>query len=72
MNELTETQVITHEWMVKFMMDHHRPPTLREIGQNYGISSKAVLDRINGMRKKGLVRWGKYAIPTGIKVIKNI
>lgn len=71
MNEITEIQVYTHEWMVQFMIDNHRPPTIREIAKNYGVSSKAVLDRINAMRKKGLVQKGKYAIPTGIKVVKE-
>lgn len=34
---------------------HGRPPTIREIGVQFGIGNKAVSDHLEALKKKGLI-----------------
>ncbi len=55
MKEITERQ----KQILNFISDYQRtnsyPPTVREIGENFGISIRAVQDHITALQKKGYI-----------------
>lgn len=52
----TRRQLDIHAWMLAFQLAHSMPPTMREIGEAFGITStNAVNDHLRAMAKKGLV-----------------
>ena len=57
MNPPTTKQLAIWSFMIDYQAEHSRPPTIREIGDAFGIrSSNAVTDHLIALRKKGLVR----------------
>ncbi len=59
MKGLTDRQRAVLDWIVEFMREHRLPPTLREIGRAFGISSPGVLGHLRALERKGYVRRGK-------------
>lgn len=55
MNKLTDKQKDTYDFIIKFFKENYKFPTIREIGNIYGISTRAVWDRVDGLRKKGYI-----------------
>ncbi|MCQ2248755.1 MAG: transcriptional repressor LexA [Treponema sp.] len=53
MKTLTERQKEVLEFIAKFTDSNGYPPTVREIGDNFGISLRAVQDHIAACQKKG-------------------
>jgi len=57
---LTEKQEKILDYISKFVEDNGYPPTLREIGQHFGIAStNGVNDHLLAIEKKGYIRRGK-------------
>jgi SOS-response transcriptional repressor LexA len=50
---LTDRQRAILDWIVEFMREHRLPPTLREIGRAFGISSPGVLGHLRALERKG-------------------
>lgn len=46
------------EWVKKFIQEHGMPPTVREIGDAFGIKSSSVFDLLKALGRKGYVRRG--------------
>ena len=53
MKTLTERQKEVLEFIARFSEENGYPPTVREIGENFGISLRAVQDPIAACQKKG-------------------
>ena len=53
---LTEKQDRIFEFMRRHVQDAGYPPTVREIGTNFGISEKGAHDHLNAIEKKGYIR----------------
>ena len=53
MKTLTERQKEVLEFIARFSEENGYPPTVREIGENFGISLRAVQDHIAACQKKG-------------------
>ena len=53
MKTLTERQEEVLEFIARFSEENGYPPTVREIGENFGISLRAVQDHIAACQKKG-------------------
>ncbi|MHC5057295.1 MAG: transcriptional repressor LexA, partial [Planctomycetota bacterium] len=59
MRELTTRQRAVLDWVVGFVQKHGLPPTLREIGKAFRISSPGVLGHLRALERKGYVKRGK-------------
>ena len=53
MKNLTERQREVLDFIAQFTDDNVYPPTVREIGEHFGISLRAVQDHIAALQKKG-------------------
>jgi len=56
MREITERQKVVFEFLRSYVMDHGYPPTMREIGEHFGITWPAARGHLAALEKKGLVR----------------
>jgi repressor LexA len=56
---LTERQRAVLDWVVGFVRKHRLPPTLREIGRAFRISSPGVLGHLRALERKGYLKRGK-------------
>ena len=55
---LTPRQRETLEWVKGYIREHGMPPTVREIGDAFGIKSSSVFDLLQGLERKGYLRRG--------------
>ena len=55
MKEITERQKEVLAFISQFTDDNVCPPTVREIGEHFGISLRAVQDHITALQKKGYI-----------------
>jgi repressor LexA len=54
---LTRKQQSVYEYLVQYLKDNQRPPSLREIGERFDIKSpNGVLGHIRAREKKGWIR----------------
>jgi repressor LexA len=56
MRELTARQKEVLSFIDLFAREHNYPPTIREIGDHFGISVKGAHDHVIALRKKGSLR----------------
>jgi len=54
--ELTPRQQQIFDWMKGFIHQHRMPPTVREIGDAFGIKSSSVFDLLKALERKGYIR----------------
>ncbi len=59
MRNLTERQKEVLDFIIKFTDSNGFPPTVREIGDNFGISLRAVQDHITACQKKGFLSFAQ-------------
>ena len=59
MKGLTDRQRAVLDWVMGFVRKHGLPPTLREIGRAFRISSPGVLGHLRALERKGYVKRGK-------------
>jgi SOS-response transcriptional repressor LexA len=57
MKKLTERQKETLEYIIEYRNSNGVPPAFREIAGYFGITLRAVQDRMRFISKKGLVQW---------------
>lgn len=57
MTELTQKQRNVYDFILQFIKEHQYPPTVREIGDFFSISSKASHDYIKILNKKKLIEY---------------
>ena len=69
MRKLTDRQRTILEWIVAFTRDHDVPPTVREIGREFGISPAGVFGHLKALERKGYLERGKMG-PRSIKVTR--
>ena len=55
MCSLTERQREVLEFIARFSEDNAYPPTVREIGEHFSVSLRAVQDHIAALQKKGYI-----------------
>ena len=70
MRELTENQKGVLRFIIKYMKENNYPPTLREIGDEFGYFPKGVFDYLWALRKKGFITWIEKKSRT-IQVLKE-
>jgi len=58
MKTLTSRQAEVLGFIAVFVEDHGYPPTIRELGDRFGISIKGAYDHIKALEKKGQLRLG--------------
>lgn len=74
MLELTQKQSAILEWIISETIRKQEILSVREIANNFGITSKGAYDHIEALKKKGHVRidvsgFGVY--PTAIKIVRS-
>lgn len=57
--DLSPRQRETLEWVKNFIQEHGMPPTVREIGDAFGIKSSSVFDLLKALERKGYMRRGE-------------
>jgi repressor LexA len=70
MKELTLRQREVLRFIIGHIRNNAYPPTIREIGDHFGISVKGAYDHVDALRKKGFVRMGDKRSRT-IEVLKT-
>lgn len=70
MREITERQKEVLTFIANFTEENVYPPTVREIGEHFGISLRAVQDHIAALQKKGYLSTEQKR-SRSIKVIKD-
>ena len=70
MRALTARQREVLNFIAQFTDDNGYPPTVREIGEKFGVSLRAVQDHIAALQKKGYVTSGQKR-SRSIRVIKD-
>jgi repressor LexA len=58
-NRLTKRQRQILGWIKGFIDEHGMPPTVREIGAQFGIASSSVFDHLKALERKGYLRRGE-------------
>ena len=56
MKELTRRQREVLEFIKSYMHEHKFPPTIREIGEYFGISVRGSYDHVKALEKKGYIK----------------
>lgn len=59
MKQLTDRQREILDWIVGFAREHGMPPTVREIGAEFGISPAGVFGHLKALERKGRLRRGE-------------
>jgi repressor LexA len=70
MKGLTQKQKKVLDFLTQYIAIHAYPPTIREIGDNFGISVKGAYDHVEALRKKQILRLGDKRSRT-IEIIKD-
>jgi repressor LexA len=70
MKELTQRQKEVLGFITGYIQAYAYPPTIREIGDHFGISVKGAYDHVDALRKKGVLRLKDKRSRT-IEVIKT-
>ncbi|MCR5762530.1 MAG: transcriptional repressor LexA [Treponema sp.] len=70
MKSLTNRQREVLDFISKYLEDNSFPPTVREIGENFNISLRAVQDHLSALQKKGYISQ-RYKCSRSMKVLKN-
>jgi len=53
--DITPNQRYTIEFIMEFILENHRPPTIQEIADRFDIARNAANSRVRGLFKKGLI-----------------
>ncbi len=59
MKDLTEKQELVLQFIVDSVREKGFPPTIREIGDQFGITAKGAYDHLKAVEKKGYIRTSK-------------
>lgn len=71
MKELTPRQREIFEFIKQMVIEMGRPPSLREIGENFGINStNGVRSVLEALERKGYIKRNRY-LSRGIEIIKE-
>jgi len=57
--DLSPRQRETLTWVKDFIQEHGMPPTVREIGDAFGIKSSSVFELLKALERKGYIRRGE-------------
>ena len=66
---LTDKQEETMKYLREYINEKFYPPSVREIGKRFGISTKAAFDRLLAMEIKGVIK-RTAGIARGIQILK--
>jgi repressor LexA len=59
LGERTEKQKELYDYIVAHVKDKFHMPTIKEMAEHFGISTKAIYDRLTGLKNKGWVYMSK-------------
>lgn len=59
MKELTDKQELVYKFIMNSLKDRGMPPTIREIGDEFGITAKGAYDHLKAIEKKGYIKTTK-------------
>ena len=69
--DLTPRKKEIYDWIVSFAVANQCPPTIREIGKHFGISSpNGVISNLIALEKKGMIRRKDGARSRGIEIVE--
>jgi len=71
MKGLTQRQIEITKFIENYIEDHGFPPSIRDIGNNFGFSPKAAYDHLSALRKKGIIKSDEN-IPRAMVVLKSM
>ena len=71
MKNLTERQRQVLDFIAQFIDDNKSSPTVREIGEHFSFSLRAVQDHVSALKKKGYISVG-YKKSRSIKVLQDL
>ncbi len=69
--ELTEKQENIYKYIVQNIRDTGFPPTVREIGSNFGITAKGAYDHLKAIEKKGFIHCSEHK-SRAIEIMKHL
>ncbi len=58
MKSITKRQQEVLDFIKSYVSDHHFPPTMREISENFGISVKGAYDHVKALERKRFINLG--------------
>lgn len=58
MKEMTDRQHEIYAFISRYIKDNSFPPTIREIGDKFGISVKGAYDHLKALEKKNIIKLG--------------
>lgn len=64
---LTPIQKETFHFIKNYIAANHFPPTMREMAEHFGVSIKAIVDRIAMLKRKGVITMCK-SVHRGIAI----
>ena len=67
---LTESQKDTLRYIKGYIIDVGYSPSIRDIAQSAGVSSKAIHDRLIALEKKGYISRAER-VPRSIRILKE-
>ena len=65
---LTLRQRKVFDFIEKFIAEARYPPTIREIGNAFGLSEKAAYDHVNTLVRKGMLERREDNVPRALKI----
>ena len=69
MNVLTKKQKNIFDYVAEYQDGKGYPPTIREIGQEFGITAKGAYDHLKAIERKGYIRCHKH-LSRAIEILK--
>lgn len=70
MRELTEKQINILDYIERYIAEQGYPPTIREIGEQFGITAKGAYDHLKAIEKKGFIKCEKNR-SRAIELLRN-
>lgn len=71
MKDLTDRQKEVFDFIVKFKTEKEYPPTIRDIGKEFGFTVGAAYGHFMVLEKKGYIK-REPGIVRGIKILKKV
>ena len=70
MKKITEKQSNVLQFIILYIRDKGYPPSIREIGDRFGVNPRAVSGHITALERKGYIKTTPN-VARGIKVIER-
>jgi SOS-response transcriptional repressor LexA len=71
-SDLTDRQREVHAFIVRYGREHSRWPTIRDIGDHFGINVNAVVGHLKALQREGYIERPHDGTSRGVRVLKGV